>query len=779
MKHIIGYILLIGITFLNGQNRLNERYHTYDEIRDSLFAWDEQFGQNTEPSPFYPNSGIIYHLEELGTSTHDGFPFWGVRLSFDADVKEDQPRTLILGQCHAEEILGVEISMKLISMFLHPEDYQEWAYNLAGLLYFSEIWIVPTHNPEGLRVVHGYEENGNWIQDESYRKNKRDVNYNGIFDYVVGVGNDSDGVDLNRNYNFNWIFGDGPYEYDNGSASYQSHYDYYKGEAPFSESEAQVIRDLAIRENFLLSIAYHSSRSGNVSEKVIFSWLWEDEKPAPDLEVISELGTEIADKIIREDGGGGYLPVAHGTKKGNAHDWFYSQTGTFQYLIEVGTQNMQPDDVSVIDGIVDKNLNGAFYMLNRSIGYTSGDLGAPANQVSGIVTDAMSGNPIINAQVRILEMDGGMLKPRLTDEFGRYRRLLSNGTYHVEFKAEGYETYTESVNSSSGSISNRDIELQPRNEYIFDLNVHLPENYESQVNVEFSSQLNNYTFSLNSGLNSIPLLADDYDVKIYGDGLFSKIFSYGLDQNSLIQITMDYAQTLIEDDFTNLENWQIINGDWVNHSGKLDSQTNMIYNEGAEGLIRYIGELNINDNLDLNLIIELKNEFEWEHDFGFLDFDSTNNFPEYFIENHHWQNHQLEIPITANMNQLLIGISADSTVQYRGMEIDNLKLIGQQSFVESISSQNSIPVDFKINNIYPNPFNPSTTISFEVPISADIKLEIINLLGQKIETVFEDFVETGQHQIKWQPGEISNGFYIVRINYDDKIIHSQKVLFLK
>ena len=100
MKNIFGYILLIGITILSGQNRLNERYHTYDEVRDSLFAWDEQFGQNTEPNPLlYPNSGIIYHLEELGTSTNEGLPFWGVRLSVNANIKEDEPRTLILGQC--------------------------------------------------------------------------------------------------------------------------------------------------------------------------------------------------------------------------------------------------------------------------------------------------------------------------------------------------------------------------------------------------------------------------------------------------------------------------------------------------------------------------------------------------------------------------------------------------------------------------------------------------------------------------------------------------------
>ena len=92
-----------------------------------------------------------------------------------------------------------------------------------------DLWIVPTHNPEGLKVVHGYCDdsssetktdcninNSNWIEDSTYRKNIRDTNDNSMFleniDWEHGVGNDKDGVDLNRNYDINWIFGDNLYE---------------------------------------------------------------------------------------------------------------------------------------------------------------------------------------------------------------------------------------------------------------------------------------------------------------------------------------------------------------------------------------------------------------------------------------------------------------------------------------------------------------------------------------------------------------------------------------
>ena len=129
--------------------------------------------------------------------------------------------------------------------------------------------------------VHGDVIGSEWIQDEWYRKNKSDINSNSVFDYVYGPGNDSDGVDLNRNYDFNWIFGDDKYELDygcSGNPSYISNYDYYRGESKVSETEVQAIENFAMQHNFMLSIAYHSSRSGCVAERVIYPWEWDGEK---------------------------------------------------------------------------------------------------------------------------------------------------------------------------------------------------------------------------------------------------------------------------------------------------------------------------------------------------------------------------------------------------------------------------------------------------------------------------------------------------------------------
>ena len=67
--------------------------------------------------------------------------------------------------------------------FAYPNGYRpSWGDlskdNIDQIIQNIEIWIVPTHNPEGLTVVHGWDENDIWIQDVSYRKNKQCGCYN-------------------------------------------------------------------------------------------------------------------------------------------------------------------------------------------------------------------------------------------------------------------------------------------------------------------------------------------------------------------------------------------------------------------------------------------------------------------------------------------------------------------------------------------------------------------------------------------------------------------------
>ena len=69
-----------------------------------------------------------------------------------------------------------------------------------------------------------------------------------------------------------------------------------------------------------------------------------------------------------EVGDGNYHHAASGSRRGNAHDWIYANTGCIQYLVEVGSENIQPDDVELIENTIERNLPGAFYLMKRAAG---------------------------------------------------------------------------------------------------------------------------------------------------------------------------------------------------------------------------------------------------------------------------------------------------------------------------------------------------------------------------------------------------------------------------
>tara|TARA_B100000315_G_scaffold252376_1_gene289032 strand:- start:6402 stop:8729 length:2328 start_codon:yes stop_codon:yes gene_type:complete len=775
MKQII-YLFLIPF-FLIGQSPLSDRYNTYDEINLQLSEWNLEFGNNENPSPYYSGSGIIYHLIELGTSTHDNLPFWGVRLSYNADEKEDEPRVLILGQCHAEEIYGIEISMELIDMFLHPMDYPAYSQNMKYILQLSEVWIIPTYNPEGLKVVHGYESANGWIQDVSFRKNKRDTNLNNAFDFIAGVGSDSDGVDLNRNYDFNWIFGDDLWTEDNSGGTYQAHFDYYKGESPFSESETQAIEDLAYEQNFLLSIAYHSSRSGNVSEMVIFPWFWEDIKFSPDWEIIFTLGSDIANLIPNEVGDGFYLPVWSGGLKGNAHDWFYSQTGCIQYLIEVGSSNMQPDSVDLIEETISKNLRGTFHLMNKAIGYPIGDLGAEVYQVTGTITDAALGEPI-ESIVTIDELNGPMLENRTTDEFGRYRRLLKSGTFTLTASARGYEPQTQNVTPGSGLITERDIALESLPEYNLTLNVQPPPSFQGLIQLSISDPYGLVAGETVESTYSIELPSNEYRIQLTGNDLTPEFFNVNLTSDFNQSITMVEQELIFNEPFDNLSNWTGSTGSWNISAGVLSSQETVFYSQDTISVLS--STINNPGNQNFVLSINLKYELEWENDIAFLSILGSSDTSTIYWDDQHWEFHDeyVLIPSPGDSFKIEIGIIPDNSIQFRGLKIDQISIMNQGT--QSIGGNGDLllPQFYSFSTPFPNPFNTTAIIEFSVPEITNVEITVFDILGRKVERLFDEEIIQGTHKLNWNPVDISSGLYFIRLT-SDNFSKTHKLLLLK
>lgn len=86
---------------------------------------------------------------------------------------------------------------------------------------------------------------------------------------------------------------------------------------------------------------------------------------------------------------------------------------------------------------------------------------------------------------------------------------------------------------------------------------------------------------------------------------------------------------------------------------------------------------------------------------------------------------------------------------------------------------------FQLFECYPNPFNPSTTISFQLPKREILTLSIFNILGKKVETLIHETLKSGHHSIDWNPNSnIPSGVYWVRLASPNKV-DTRKVFYLK
>jgi len=89
----------------------------------------------------------------------------------------------------------------------------------------------------------------------------------------------------------------------------------------------------------------------------------------------------------------------------------------------------------------------------------------------------------------------------------------------------------------------------------------------------------------------------------------------------------------------------------------------------------------------------------------------------------------------------------------------------------------------KLNN-YPNPFNPTTTISFSIPEIGIVELSVYNIKGQKIRSLLKDQITAGEHSIVWNGedasgNKVSSGVYLYKLIANDKTELVKKCLLLK
>jgi hypothetical protein len=94
-----------------------------------------------------------------------------------------------------------------------------------------------------------------------------------------------------------------------------------------------------------------------------------------------------------------------------------------------------------------------------------------------------------------------------------------------------------------------------------------------------------------------------------------------------------------------------------------------------------------------------------------------------------------------------------------------------------------LPEKFELMQNFPNPFNPSTTLRFGIPIDSYVKLTIYNVRGQAIKNLVDDDLSAGRYELVWkgsddQNRQVATGLYLARLQSGDQV-KNVKMLYLK
>ena len=92
------------------------------------------------------------------------------------------------------------------------------------------------------------------------------------------------------------------------------------------------------------------------------------------------------------------------------------------------------------------------------------------------------------------------------------------------------------------------------------------------------------------------------------------------------------------------------------------------------------------------------------------------------------------------------------------------------------------PDKFVLEQNFPNPFNPKTTILYQLPLESDVVLSIYNIIGQKVEILVNEKQGAGIYNIEWDASNVASGMYFYRIlARDAKGVHTaiKKMLIIK
>lgn len=281
-------------------------FFTYDEMLTHLDFMSTNFNQ------------IITVRQEIGTfRTHEDRPIFWIKISDNPNFNDDgEPEMLYTALHHAREPMSM--SQLIFYMYYLLENYGI-DEDVTNLVNNTELYFIPCLNPDGYNYNQETNPNGFGF----WRKNMKDND--GDFDFSPAF----DGVDLNRNYGYEWGYDD-----DGSSPNISSNT--YRGTEGFSEPETRAMKYFCENHEFSFCLNYHS-----FSNVLIYPWAFNATVTEDDLLY------KAFSQVMTRDNKYPYGTITETLGyigNGGSDDWLHGEQDTknkiFSFTPEVGT----PDD---------------------------------------------------------------------------------------------------------------------------------------------------------------------------------------------------------------------------------------------------------------------------------------------------------------------------------------------------------------------------------------------------------------------------------------------------
>lgn len=329
----------------------------------------------------YPHLITSRRIVSPSIVSHQGRPIYWLRISDNPDTDETtEPEVLYTALHHARE--PNSLTQMVFYMWYLLENY-ETDPEVRYLVDHTELYFMPCINPDGYIFNETIEPDGGGM----WRKNLRD-NADG-----------STGVDLNRNYGYQWGF-------DDEGSSPNPNSSVYRGPGAFSEPETQAVRAFCQAHEFVVALNYHT-----YGDLLIYPWGYSD-SPTPDALSFNALGKvmTLENDYVK---GTGTATVGY-VVNGDSDDWMYGETGEkpkiFSMTPEVGSDGFDGGFWPIREAII-PNCRASLWMnlMAANTPHVAGVVQADPGQIE--ITD---NDPFLRFEVQRFGRESGTLTVSLT-----------------------------------------------------------------------------------------------------------------------------------------------------------------------------------------------------------------------------------------------------------------------------------------------------------------------------------------------------------------------------